>query len=317
MPSAWPSLRALLAMSLNEPGPVGHAFEPTQPLPEHQDRLRRQQRWRRSPYVPNHLPLSTRLLAAWLAVAWSAWAVVAFVTGHFLVMIGGRRNAVVIDFDGWAAIAASLALLCIVAICVAWVVDHHDRRDNEAVYRRFRRAAAWSAGALLVAAVVVNCTGELGWGSPLPSSISASTGTLRSLTQPIPFELPWRGTDLLAPASLAFCFVPLLFSLALIKLVRPVPGSLLGVIAGAGVLPMFALSSLGLVNMVFGGHLDASINPSVAAWTESEWRKIVALAWSALVLVALFWGLLLLALIVVTIRAIRGEPLRPGPHSAI
>lgn len=305
-------------MSLNEPGPVGHAFEPTQPLLEHQDRLRRQQPWRRRRYVANHLPLSTRLLAAWLAVAWSAWAVVAFVTGHFLVMIGGRRNAVVIDFDGWASILASLALLSVVSICVAWIVDHHDRRDNETAYRRFRRAAAWSAGAPLVAAVAVDCTGELGWGSPLANPISVSTGTLRSLTRPMSFELPWSDTDLLAPASLALCFVPLLVSLALSKLVRPVPGGLLdGAIAGAGILPIFALLSLGLIDMVFGGHLDATTYPAVAAWSEGEWRKVVALAWSALVLVALFWGLLLLALIVVTIRAIRGEPLRPGPHSAI
>lgn len=297
--------------------PVGHAFEPTQALPEHQERLRRQRPRRRHRHVPNHVPLGTRVLATWLAVGWGAWALVGFVTGHFLIFIGGKRNAVVIDFDGWASGLASLALLCVIAISLSWIVDHHDRRDNEAAYQRFRRSMKWGAGTLLVCAVLVDCSGEIGMSPVLTYPLSAPTDALRPLVKPTAIGQWLRSVDLPLVVWIALCGIPLAVSYALVKIMRPPEHSLLGaVIALVGFLPSIVFFSLVVLGAVLGGAFDTSTNPAMQTWAEKDWRKVVAFAWSATVMVAMIWSLLALVLVLVTLRVICGDPQpwKPNPH---
>lgn len=49
------------------------------------------------------------------------------------------------------------AMLCAVAVLVSAVVDHYDKRDNEAAYRRFAARgyeAAWTLG---IVAILMHC----------------------------------------------------------------------------------------------------------------------------------------------------------------
>lgn len=130
-------------------------FEDTHPLPEQQQRLRR---WR---HVPNFVPLAQRLLLGLVAATWTAWALVGVVSGHMYLMLRGP-----VHFSGIAAFVFSASVLLAAAACLVPVIDHYDRRNNEASYGRLRRWLWWAVAAIALCAVLVGCVGRAGLGVP-------------------------------------------------------------------------------------------------------------------------------------------------------
>ena len=113
-------------------------FTPTQPLPECQDRLRKQRRWTRTIYTPNDVPLSHRILYGLISLTWVGWAMIGLLSGHMFFLVS-KRGA--IHFSGVPAMLFSAAVVACAIACVVTIVDHYDRRDNEESYRRVRRRA--------------------------------------------------------------------------------------------------------------------------------------------------------------------------------
>ena len=115
--------------------------------PGRRDR-RRRRTWNRAdayppgPYVPNEVPLGTRLFHGVLVLTWAAWALVGLMSGHMYFVIG-KGSA--LHFSGVAALVFCAAVLASAAACAIDILDHHDRRDNEAVYDRWRGRLWWAA----------------------------------------------------------------------------------------------------------------------------------------------------------------------------
>jgi hypothetical protein len=130
-------------------------FVATRPLPDHQQRLEEQAWWRRR-YRPNQVYVGQRLMCGVLSLTWMAWAAIGVLSGHmfFLVSRGGP-----IHWSGLPALLFCGAVLAAAAACGSVIVDHYDRRDNEAVYRRLKRGLWWGAAGLFGCAVLVG-TGE-------------------------------------------------------------------------------------------------------------------------------------------------------------
>lgn len=135
-------------------------FLPTQPLEEHQVRLQlnRAER-RRGNFVPNRLSAAARLFYGVAALTWFGWALIGLVSGHMFVLLTRRGPW---HFSGLAAILFSGAILLCSAFCTLQVVDHYDRRDNEAAYGALRRRLLWVAFTLFVLTLLFSCTGSLG-----------------------------------------------------------------------------------------------------------------------------------------------------------
>jgi hypothetical protein len=235
-----------------------------------------------------------------LATAWAAWALIGLSLGHLLVFFGGKSKAAILDFDGWTSPIASTAVLCVVAICLSMIVDHYDRRDNEHVYKQMRRALGWTSAGLFVIALLGKCA--------LPSGVGFAglldSEELRQWVKPSAFGLwlrqsDWPWTLWLSLSGLAF-FSAMLVS----RLLKAPEDALISRLLGmVGLAPAFLLISATVVMVTFSGVLDPSSGQP--SWNESSWRRSVALAWSALTLIALCWAFLLFALAVATARALR------------
>lgn len=123
--------------------PLGHAFEPTQPLEEHRERLRVQRRWR---HTPNAIPLADRWWAALTAGFFLSFLLFALLVGRFVWPLGRNYLA---DFRGAALVLLFVAWLSISLACLLKVLDHYDRRPNEVIYDRWRRRL-WLAAVLML-----------------------------------------------------------------------------------------------------------------------------------------------------------------------
>lgn len=135
-------------------------FAPTQPLEEHQERLRMQQRKRRrGDFHPNRLSLAARLFYGVAAVTWLGWAAIGLVSGHMFILLSRRGPW---HFSGLAAVLFCCAVLLSSALCALQVIDHYDRRDNEASYKAMRRRLLWGAFILFVLTLILSCSGSLG-----------------------------------------------------------------------------------------------------------------------------------------------------------
>lgn len=97
------------------------------------------------PYWPNDIPLVERVRNVLLSSALLAYGT------HSLwiddLHLPGRHSDG-IHLHGTAAQIMFLAMLCACANLISVVADHHDRRNNQASYRRFARGsqiASWIA----------------------------------------------------------------------------------------------------------------------------------------------------------------------------
>lgn len=103
-------------------------------------------------YQPNVIPLRSRLGRGALAAFVLAYAVRGLWNDDLIIMLTPRDRSSEFHLHGMVAWTMALAMLCGMAVLLAVVVDHYDRRDNEAAYRRFSEwAAVWAWGLFLLA----------------------------------------------------------------------------------------------------------------------------------------------------------------------
>lgn len=102
-------------------------------------------------YRPNVVPKGERLFSLVLGTSLLAYGLVGLL-GRKLDLHGSRVRIAV--FEGGPAILMAAALLVGAAIVLSTVIDHHDPRDSEDAYQRFRWGAKLLGSCLVVAALV-------------------------------------------------------------------------------------------------------------------------------------------------------------------
>lgn len=94
-------------------------------------------------------------------MTWMGWVLIGVLSGHmfFLISRGGP-----IHFAGIPALVFCCAVLAGVAATITPILDHYDRRNNEAAYKVLRRWFWWAALGLVVAAIASRCSPLAGIG---------------------------------------------------------------------------------------------------------------------------------------------------------
>jgi hypothetical protein len=110
-------------------------------------------------HVPNRIPASQRFLDVLYALVIIGLGGLGLFKGELL--LPGRRtsgpNGMVLH--GVSAWVMYGAMFCAVCVLLSSVVDHYDRRNNEASYRRFVQAGKICGWALFVSALVLHVLG--------------------------------------------------------------------------------------------------------------------------------------------------------------
>ncbi|MGE0332661.1 MAG: hypothetical protein AB7P37_18440 [Ramlibacter sp.] len=102
-----------------------------------------------------------RLFLAAAGLTWMGWALIGIVSGHMFFMIS---RAGPIHFAGIPALVFCCAVLAGAVAIILPILDHYDRRDNEAAYRDLRRWLWWAALSLVAVAMVSRCSPLAGGG---------------------------------------------------------------------------------------------------------------------------------------------------------
>ncbi|MFK4135764.1 hypothetical protein ACI2KR_26305 [Pseudomonas luteola] len=105
-------------------------------------------------FVPNRYEPIERICALLAGGGLAYWGAAGWQTGALYVP--GRYGGLNLH-NGLALALACLGILAGVVACIALIVDHYDRRDNEIIYFRVMMTCFWMFVGLLVAA----CTIEL------------------------------------------------------------------------------------------------------------------------------------------------------------
>ena len=84
-------------------------------------------------YCPNRIPLRTRVFVAFFAAILIAYGLHGLLTDD--IFIPGRQSKG-IHFQGLPALCLFSAMCLAASACIAVIVDHYDRRDNEAAYQK-------------------------------------------------------------------------------------------------------------------------------------------------------------------------------------
>lgn len=128
-------------------------FSDTTPLPPPKVRAQkvRPQRAARPPrHQPNSVPRVARVYLALIVAVWVIWGGLGLLSGTIVVVIGPP-----IVFWGASMPVLAVAIFLGAAACALHIVDHYDRRPNEAAYKQARRVLWVSAGVMLALAVLV------------------------------------------------------------------------------------------------------------------------------------------------------------------
>lgn len=113
-----------------------------------------------SGYQPNVVPRGVRLGRTAAALFVLAYAVYGLLIDDLVIEFPVRQRSTLggaLHLHGVVAWTMAAAMLCAVAVLVSAVVDHYDKRDNEAAYRRFAARgyeAAWTLG---IVAILMHC----------------------------------------------------------------------------------------------------------------------------------------------------------------
>ena len=111
------------------------------------------------PHVPNRIPASQRFLDILYALVIMGFGALGLFNGELL--LPGKRtsgpNGMVLQ--GVSARAMYGAMLCAIGVLLSSVVDHYDRRNNEARYRQFVQIGKISGWSLFVLALVLYAFG--------------------------------------------------------------------------------------------------------------------------------------------------------------
>ncbi len=105
-----------------------------------------------SGYRPNEIPRGTRIGRTAAAAFVLFYAVRGLFVDDLVIEFPVRKHLPLgggLHLHGVVAWTMAAAMLCAVAVLFSAVVDHYDRRDNEAAYKRFAARgyeAAWTLG---------------------------------------------------------------------------------------------------------------------------------------------------------------------------
>lgn len=282
------------------------SFAPTQPLEEHQERLALERKRRSGKFDPNRLSLEARLFYGAVALTWLGWAAVGLLSGHMFILLsrGGPMH-----FAGVAAAVFCVAVLLCSAFCVLQVIDHYDRRDNEASYKTVRRRLLWGALVLFVLTLFISCSRGV-WTTQTPDGF---VGWMSTASMIEGIKSPWLISKVSPMASsLNRWFVGIaIWSLAVGIVVKVLfkrsphvvpPWVVLGILyfVFAPLLAAFTVNYLLYVvtGDVVGGDLST---PAV--------RSKIAFAMSVLIACAVAWLMLASVTTMIIGRALRGLPL--------
>ena len=107
-------------------------------------------------YTPNHVHWSKRFINVLYAMVLLALGALGLFKGELL--LPGKRTSgpTGIAMHGLSAWLMYAAMVCAVAVLLSTVVDHYDRRNNEATYRRFTKVGKVAGWVLLALALVLH-----------------------------------------------------------------------------------------------------------------------------------------------------------------
>lgn len=120
-----------------------------------------------SNYTPNQVTLSSRLLRTAGAVVLIAHGVIGIVRDD--VIVPTERSA--LHLHGIAGWVTAGAMFCAAMVLLAVVIDHFDRRDNEAAYKRFGRWMSRAGWMLMGLGMGLQLAGVK---FPAPSSVTTA-----------------------------------------------------------------------------------------------------------------------------------------------
>ncbi|MNZ78389.1 hypothetical protein D3C78_969580 [compost metagenome] len=87
-------------------------------------------------YIPNEIPLKARVIAGTLALVLMVLSAQAIYNQRIVMPYGGRRSrGIVLEFIGIETVVPILAILLAAVGFLAVVIDHYDKRFNEATYK--------------------------------------------------------------------------------------------------------------------------------------------------------------------------------------
>lgn len=291
-------------------------FEPTQPLAEHQPRLTESADPATGPHSPNHIPLGMRLISAVVALTWTGWALIGLLSGHMFLLISRRGP---IQFSGIPAWLFSAAVMASAVACAVVILDHYDRRKNEASYQRTRRRLWWTALLFFCLAAGVGCAERSGWLPYTDGRIGLlSTDQLRSLlASPSIHGLLSPYAEALDRWALILMLWFLFGGLALKKLGLLKDGVPLSPGVGAFLLvflvsPALLSFTLALMSMLTSGYL-----PSGEAVSEDQIRARLAFFQSMLLTCLAAVAFLLITLGVLVLRRLGVVPPLPDPDDRV
>jgi hypothetical protein len=108
------------------------------------------------PHTPNRIPASERFLNVLYAVVILGLGAIGVFKGELLLpgrRTSGPNGAALQGLPAWLMYAA---MACAVCVLLASVVDHYDRRNNEASYRRFAQVGKVCGWSLFAVALVLH-----------------------------------------------------------------------------------------------------------------------------------------------------------------
>lgn len=118
-----------------------------------------------SNYTPNQVPLASRLLRTAGALVLIVYGVIGVMRDD--VIIPGKRS--VLHLHGVSGWIMTASMFCAAIVLLSVAVDHFDRRDNEAAYKRFGRWMSRTGWALMGLGVGLHAAGVR---YPAPSSVT-------------------------------------------------------------------------------------------------------------------------------------------------
>jgi uncharacterized membrane protein len=104
-------------------------------------------------YIPNHIPLSTRLWNMLFSVGLLAYGTIGILNDD-VYLPGKRGNG--IHFHGIPAWLIYGAMICAVLNMLSVIADHLDQRNNETNYRRFAKVTQYGGWTLFGIALVLD-----------------------------------------------------------------------------------------------------------------------------------------------------------------
>lgn len=130
----------------------------TDPIERDYEAVRERVKSRFGVYLPNRLSVSERLAYCALALA----LVVHATLGLYIddLVIPSRRRRPDVHVHGWEALLIACAIYLVAVSLISRIIDHHDKRDNEHLYRQFEQLAWYASGAFVALSFILRM---LGW----------------------------------------------------------------------------------------------------------------------------------------------------------